>query len=131
MIERPAIVAAVGLLALATGCTLRLNRAGDDRFLHTAPDWQPGVTTVLDVTREIGPPDLVRWSEQQMTFIYRFQRRVRTGLALSFYLRLFQRERARQEDSTLVVIFDAEDRLLHHGRSEIPPVDWSDDLWLW
>jgi hypothetical protein len=129
--SRPAIAASVCLLALATGCTLRLFRAGDDRFLQTAPEWRPGVTTALDVARELGPPDLVRWSDRHMTFIYRFQRRVRTSLALSFYLRLFQRERGRQEDSTLVVTFDADDRLLHHGTSEVPPADWSGDLGLW
>jgi hypothetical protein len=128
--RRATIVAACGL-ALATGCTLRLQRAGDDRFLRAAPEWQPGVTTALDVSRELGPPDLVRWSERQMTFVYRFQRRVRASLALSFYLRIFQRERARHEDGTLVVTFDADDRLVHHGRSEPAPADWSGDLGLW
>ena len=122
--------ACVAALALATACTLRLQRAGDDRFLEASPGWQPGVTTALDVARELGPPDLVRWSEQRMTFIYRFQRRVRSSLALSFYLRLFQRERGRQEDGTLVVTFDADDRLLHSGRSEAPPADWAGDLGL-
>ncbi len=126
----PRALAAVCLLALSTGCALRLQRAGDGRFLGATPDWQPGVTTALTVARELGPPDLVRWSGGRMTFIYRFQRRVRASLSISFYLRLFQRERGRQEDSTLVVTFDADDRLLYHGRSEAPAADWAGDLGL-
>ena len=124
------LAAWVCLLAFSSGCTLRLHRAGDGRFLDVAPDWQPGVTTALEVAHELGPPDLVRWSGQRMTFIYRFQRRVGTSLAISFYLRLFQREHGRQEDSTLVVAFDADDRLLYHGRSGLPAADWAGDLGL-
>ena len=124
------LAAWVCLLAFSSGCTLRLYRAGDGRFLDVAPGWQPGVTTALEVAHELGPPDLVRWSGRRMTFIYRFQRRVRTSLSISFYLRLFQRERGRQEDSTLIVTFDADDRLLYHGRSEAPAADWTGDLGL-
>ena len=62
------LAACVCLLAFSSGCTLRLHRAGDGRFLDVAPDWQPGVTTALEVARELGPPDLLRWSAQRMTF---------------------------------------------------------------
>ena len=124
------LTAWVCLIAFSSGCTLRLHRAGDGGFLGVAPDWQPGVTTALEVARELGPPDLVRWSGQRMTFIYRFQRRVGTSLAISFYLKLFQREQGRREDATLLVAFDAEDRLLYYGRSEAPAADLAGDLGL-
>ena len=125
-----ALAASVCLLACASGCTLRLQRAGDDRFLDAATTWQPGVTTALEVARELGPPDLVRWSDRRMTFIYRFQRAVRASLAISFYLRLFQRNHEGEEDSTLALTFDAEDRLLYFGRSEAPAADWVGDMGL-
>jgi hypothetical protein len=125
-----AFAASVYLQGISIGCTVRAHHAGDSRFLESQPGWRPGVTTALEVARDLGPPDLVRWSEARMAFIYRFQRRVETSLAVSFYLRLFRREHRRQEDSTLVVIFDADDRLLYHGKSEAPAEDWSGDLGL-
>ena len=125
-----ALAAGLCLLLVWLGCTVRVYHAGDGRFLGSSPGWQPGVTTALEVAQELGPPDLVRWSGERMTFIYRFQRRVGTSLAVSFYLRLFRREHGRQEDSTLVVVFDGDDRLLYHGRSEAPAEDWAGDLGL-
>ena len=120
----------VAAMALSGGCTYSVVRAGDGRFLDAPLAWRPGVTTALEVARALGPPDLVRQTGARMTFIYRFQRRAETRLALSFYLKLFQREEERFVDGTLLVAFDAEDRLLHHGRSELPPQDLADDLGL-
>lgn len=118
------------LLALPVGCTYRVLRAGDGRFLDAALDWRPGVTTALEVARALGPPDFVRRTGPRMTFIYRFRRRAEARLALSFYLKLFQREEEREVDGTLLVAFDADDRLLYHGRSGVPPEDLADDLGL-
>jgi hypothetical protein len=120
----------LAIAGLAGGCTFGVQRVGHDRFLASGLDWRPGETTALEVARELGPPDLVRWSGERMTFIYRFRRKVGTSLAISFYLKLFQREQERQEDATLLVTFDADDRLLYHGRSEAPAEDLAGDLGL-
>jgi hypothetical protein len=125
-----ACAAWLAIAGLANGCTFGVHRVGHDRFLGSGLDWRPGVTTALEVARELGPPDLVRWSGERMTFIYRFRREVGTSLAISFYLKLFQRAQGRREDATLLVAFDANDRLLYHGRSEPPAADLVDDLGL-
>jgi len=78
----------------------------------------------------IDPPDFVRQVGPRLTFVYRFARRAETRLALSFYLKLFQREEEREVDGTLLVAFDADDRLLYHGRSGLPEEDLVDDLGL-
>jgi len=132
-LARPRALLAWGssvLFALSEGCTYSVYRAGDGRFLDAPFEWRPGVTTALEVARALGPPDLVRQTGERMTFIYRFQRRAETRLALSFYLKLFQREEEREVDGTLLVAFDADDRLLFHGRSEVPPEDLAADLGL-
>jgi hypothetical protein len=125
-----AACAAAVAIALSGGCHFGVYRAGDDRFLAADLDWQPGVTTAREVARTLGPPDLVRESGPRMTFLYRFQRRADTRLAISFYLKLFQREQESQQDSTLLVAFDADDRLLYYGRSDAAAEDLAGDLGL-
>jgi hypothetical protein len=120
----------VALVALSTGCTYAVYRGGDGRFLEVPFDWRPGVTTAREVASALGPPDHVRQEGARMTFVYRFQRRAETRLALTFYLKLFQRAVEREADGTLLVAFDANDRLLYHGSSELPPEDLADDLGL-
>ena len=122
-------VAIVGLVLLG-GCTYRIHRAGDDRFLVAPLQWQPGVTSAREVARALGPPDRLARVGERLVFVYRFQRRAETRLALSFYLRIFQREEESEVDGTLLVAFDAHDRLLYHGRSELPPDDLALDLGL-
>ena len=132
-VARPCALKTWGALAalwLSGGCTYSVYRAGDGRFLDAPLDWRPGVTTALEVARTLGPPDRVRQRGAELSFIYRFQRRAETRLALSFYLKLFQREQERELDGTLLVAFDAEDRLLYVGRSDLPPEDLADDLGL-
>jgi hypothetical protein len=121
---------AIAALAPATACQLGVHRAGDGRFLTADLDWRPGVTTALEVARALGPPDLVRQSGARMTFVYRFRRRTEARFALSFYLKIFQRQQESQEDSTLLVAFDARDRLLYLGRSDAPSEDLAGDLGL-
>ena len=115
---------------LLGGCTYSVYRAGDDRFLEAPLAWRPGETTALEVARALGPPDRVRQRGSELSFIYRFQRRAETRLALSFYLKLFQREQESELDGTLLVAFDEDDRLLYLGRSELPAQDLADDLGL-
>jgi hypothetical protein len=122
--------APLAVSALAVGCTYSVYRAGDGRFLEAPLDWRPGVTTALEVAQALGPPDLVRQAGPRMTFLYRFQRRAETRLALSFYLKLFERDEQREVDGTLLVAFDERDRLLYHGRSDVPAEDLADDLGL-
>jgi hypothetical protein len=126
---RAACAAAVAI-ALSGGCHFAVTRAGEDRFLAADLDWQPGVTTAREVARALGPPDLVRESGSRLTFLYRFQRRTDARLAISFYLKLFQREQERHQDTTLLVAFDAEDRLLYYGRSDAAVEDLAGDLGL-
>ena len=125
-----AAAAALAVLAPSVACQLGVHRAGDDRFLAADLDWRPGVTTALEVARALGPPDLVQPDGDGMTFVYRFRRRAEARFALSFYLRLFQRQQESQQDSTLLVAFDARDRLLYHGRSDAPAEDLAGDLGL-
>jgi len=127
-----ALVACAPLVALAlpTSCVLSVYRAGDERFLDATLAWRPGVTTALEVALALGPPDLVRRSGERMAFVYRFRRRAEARLALSFYLKLFQRQQESQTDSTLLVAFDARDRLLYHGASDAAPEDLAGDLGL-
>jgi hypothetical protein len=120
----------VATAAVALGCQFSVHRAGDGRFLAADLAWQPGITTALEVARALGPPDFVRRSGARMFFIYRFRREAETRLALSFYLKLFQRRQESQQDSTLLVAFDARDRLLYHGRSDAPLEDLAGDLGL-
>ena len=123
-----AACASLAVCALPAGCVYSVYRAGDARFLDAALDWQPGVTTALEVARALGPPDLVRRSGERMAFVYRFRRRAEARLALSFYLKLFQRQQESQTDSTLLVAFDAQDRLLYHGQSDAVLDDLAGDL---
>ena len=119
-----AALAALGLCA----CSYQVHRIGDDRYLTDHPAWQPGTTRPSDVVAALGPPDAVRWDSQQLTFVYRSQRRVVSGLALSFYLKIFSREQTRSEDGTLLLVFDARDRLLYFAASDQPGDDLATDL---
>ena len=121
---------AIAALASALACHFSVVRAGDDRFLTAELAWRPGVTLARDVARTLGPPDQVRASGDAMTFVYRFERRADAWLAVSFYLKLFQRLHERDEHSTLLVTFDAEDRLLYWGRSDLQDDDLAQDLGL-
>lgn len=123
-------LAAIAALAAASACQFGVRRAGDDRFVAAELAWEPGVTTARDVARALGPPDQVRASGEHLTFVYRFQRHADARLALSFYLKLFQRQQEREQDSTLFVRFDAEDRLLHWGRNDWVEEDLTGDLGL-
>ena len=123
-------LAAAAWLAAASGCQLGVRRAGDDRFVGAELAWERGVTTTRDVARALGPPDQVSAAGERLLFVYRFQRRADATLALSFYLKLFQREREREQDSTLLVAFDAGDRLLYWGRSDVVEDDLAGDLGL-
>ena len=115
---------------LPGGCTYSVYRAGDDRFLDAPLAWRPGETTALEVARALGPPDRVRQRGSELSFIYRFQRRAETRLALSFYLKLFSRDQKHEEDGTLLLAFDDRDRLLYYGTSTEPSDDLVDDLGL-
>ena len=121
---------ATAALAGALGCHFGVRRAGDDRFLAAEIAWEPGVTRARDVARALGPPDQVRASADAMVFVYRFERRADARLAVSFYLKLFQRDQEREQQSTLLVRFDAEDRLLGWGRSDLGADDLAGDLGL-
>jgi hypothetical protein len=108
------LVPALALLAAlgATACTYSTLREGDDRFLRSEVDWQPGRTTLREVLSGLGPPDLIRRSSDEMIFVYRFRSEVKTGFLISFYLNLLTRARAEQTDTTLVVTFDRRDVLV-------------------
>ena len=121
---------AIAALLCASACQVGVRRAGDDRFLAAELAWEPGVTTAREVARALGPPDAVRASGERLTFVYRFERRADARLAISFYLKLFQRQQEREQDSTLVVAFDATDRLLYWGRSDLAADDLAGDLGL-
>jgi hypothetical protein len=121
---------AIAAILCASACQVGVRRAGDDRFLSAELAWEPGVTTAREVARALGPPDAVRASCERMSFVYRFERRADARLALSFYLKLFQRQREREQHSTLLVAFDAADRLLYWGRSDLAEDDLAGDLGL-
>jgi hypothetical protein len=116
------LVAALALLALlgGSGCTYATFREGDDRFLHSELDWQPGTTTLPEVLSSLGPPDLIRRASDEMVFVYRFRSEVKTGLLISFYLNLFTRAREERTDTTLVVTFDRRDVLVSHAYDVAP-----------
>jgi hypothetical protein len=118
-VDRRRLTAALALAcaALLCACTFSRQRFGDDRFLGADVDWEPGRTTVREVAAALGPPDLVRWSDDRLVFVYRYQQVVRTSFALNFYLNLFSRDQAGQVDGTLVVGFDDRDRLVWWGAS--------------
>jgi len=117
-------------LAGASACQLGVTRAGDDRFLGAELAFEPGVTTARDVARALGPPDEVRAAGEGMIFVYRFERRADARLAISFYLKLFQREQQREQHGTLLVGFDAADRLLRWGKTGLADEDLAGDLGL-
>ena len=121
---------AIAAVLCASACQVGVRRAGDARFLAAELAWESGVTTAREVARALGPPDAVRASGQRMTFVYRFERRTDARFALSFYLKLFQRHREREQHSTLLVAFDAADRLLYWGRSDLAADDLAGDLGL-
>jgi hypothetical protein len=111
------LAAALALLATlalpgASGCTYSTVREGDDRFLRSELDWQPGSTTLNEVLSSLGPPDVMRRAGDELVFVYRFRREVRTGLLISFYLNLLTRARQERTDTTLVVTFDRRDVLV-------------------
>jgi len=158
MSTRRLLLCSLGCVLLA-GCALGTQRFGRVIDAERIASLEVGVSSKADVLRLFGPPTatsrlpvvapaespaqgleapgepdpevfVYEYREDRETFFYRFQRRAETRLALSFYLKLFQREEEREVDGTLLVAFDAEDRLLHHGRSELPPEDLADDLGL-
>ena len=122
-----AVLACAGVLC---GCAYNVKQIGDDRFLHAPIDWQLGQTTVDDVVAAFGPPDVIRWSFGRLLFVYRAKRQVATSLVLSFYLKIFSGEIGRQEDATLVIAFDARDRVVYYGASQHPRDDLAGDLGL-
>jgi hypothetical protein len=116
---------------LVCGCTYHVRRAGDDRFLAEPIEWNLGTTSVRDVVQQLGPPDAIRWSVGRLVLVYRSQRRVVTGLALSFYLKLFSSDQTREQDGTLLLAFDDRDLLLYYGTSTgLRSNDLVDDLGL-
>lgn len=123
------LAAALAALALCA-CSYQVRRVGDDRYLTDHVGWQPGTTRAADVVARLGPPDAVIWDAQRLYFVYRSQRRVVSGLALSFYLKVFSREQTRAEDGTLLMVFDERDRLLYFADSGEPGDDLATDLGL-
>jgi len=126
---RTAVVALLCALAVS-GCSYQVRKLGDDRFLTTRLAWQPGRTTVGDVVDALGPPDVIRWSSDELRYVYRAKRRVGASFVLTFYLKLLSYEPARQEDATLLAVFDDRDVLLYYGASQEPREDIAGDLGL-
>lgn len=119
--EARALAPALALVLLLAGsaCTYSALREGDDHFLHADLVWQPGTTTLREVLASLGPPDLMRRAGDDLVFVYRFRRQVKSSLLISFYLNLFSRARQEQTDTTLVVTFDRHDVLV--SRAYDPP----------
>jgi hypothetical protein len=126
MKKAAALLCAVAL----SGCTYPVQRIGEDRFLAMRLTWEPGSTTVADVVGALGPPDVIRWSGHELLYVYRAKRRVGASFVLTFYLKLFSYEPARQEDGTLLAAFDDRDVLLYYGASQEPRSDLAGDLGL-
>jgi hypothetical protein len=115
--------AAVFLLALAlAGCTVTTERHGDPHYVHAAPraKFKLGHTTSLEVAQALGPPDRIERQGDNLWFRYRFNDRRTSSLILSYYLNWISRRSVHSINSQMIVVFDAEDRLLHYGVSDIP-----------
>ncbi|HEX5068433.1 MAG TPA: hypothetical protein VFY49_20090 [Myxococcota bacterium] len=125
---------ALSALALAAlllaGCTYHVRQVGDDHFLRTPVAWEIGTTSVHDVVRDLGPPDIVRASPDGLVFVYRAQRRVTPGFVVTAYLNLFSYEAKREQDATLVATFGKDDVLKAYGVSAAPSDDLRGDMGL-
>lgn len=118
---RAALALAAALLLLC-GCSVTTERFGDPYFVTQAEKlpWRLGDTTPLEVAQQLGPPDEFARRGEELWYLYRFRDKRTSRLVLSYYLNWFQRSTVHSVDSQLVVVFDADDRLLFHGVSELP-----------
>jgi hypothetical protein len=118
---RPALLLVLAL-GLLSGCAVTTERYGDPHYLTQAAKlpWRLGSTTPLEVAQQLGPPDEFARRDQELWFLYRFRDTRSSRFVLSYYLNVFQRSTVHSVDSQLVVVFDADDRLLFHGFDELP-----------
>ena len=128
-VRRALALLAAAPLALAGGCTIVHDRAGDPAFLVADAPMKAGVTTAAEVASALGPPDGVFRRGRELWFTYRYRDIRSSSLVIAYYLKAFSRETINRIDATLVVAFDEDDRLLYHGIDERPPEEMLRFFW--
>ncbi len=118
------------VLLLASGCTLTTEWRGDGALVTKTLEarqnggnvgrmfeWERGRTTLHDVMRDLGPPDELRRVSGELWCAYRHEYRRFRRIQITGYggARVFTWNDGQEIDSVVIVAFDAEDRLAHHG----------------
>jgi hypothetical protein len=112
------------LLAALAGCTITTEWRGDARFVAESveaepPNWTPGETHMTEVVEVLGPPDDVRRLGDELAFFYRFRYAKNREFRLVVYgAQIFRYFLGDDFDSVVIITFDADDRLAHHGQAK-------------
>lgn len=104
--------------ALLGGCRYAYEEHGDPRFLEDQPELVRGETTPAEAAERLGPPSAV-WTEGgRLFFLWRYEEvRDRSVTLRYFGGRWVQGRYGTRLDSTLVAVFDPNDRLELASRS--------------
>jgi hypothetical protein len=102
------------LVAATLGCAIRTERVGSDHLLNASFAWGDARITAQEAAHALGLPDEIQSDGAGLRFIYRFERRRRTGFVLSYVLKFLTRESSVAQARRLVLRFDQNDRLLDY-----------------
>ena len=115
------LLAAAVALAGAAACSYSVETEGSKQFVER---WEPpgsnphppspeAMPTVREVVEKLGPPSRMRVVDDRLWLIYRYRERIETSFTLSYYLQIFRRLELRGQDTELILVFGADDRLLY------------------
>ncbi len=99
-------------LICTAGCSYRLDSMGSRRFEDFTPHDRRGLTPQSLVAR-LGPPLNVRQVGDKLWFFYSYREVVTRSLVLTYYLQLLHLRDEVGAEADLIVVFDADDRLLY------------------
>lgn len=94
------------VLLLAPGCTLTDVSVGEDIPAKAVQDLEPGVSTLADVVRDVGPPHEVAHLRYGSVFIYRLTEEAGESLNISLVLAEFGYSGEDRRPGVMLVQFD-------------------------
>lgn len=112
-------VALLTLLVMLGGCRYAYEEHGDARFIDVdLQGFEVGKTTPREAALKLGPPSATFTDQDRLWFVWRYEQvRDRSVTLRYFGGRWVQGRYGNRIDSTLMMVFDEEDRLALATRS--------------
>jgi hypothetical protein len=96
----------LALILLLSGCALTDVSVGEDIRAKAVPELEPGVSTMADVVRDVGPPHEVAHLRYGSVFVYRLTEEVGESLNISLVLAEFGYAGEDRRPGVMLVQFD-------------------------